>query len=192
MNNMEQEIWKDIPGYEGLYKLSNIGNFMSLDRACDNGRGKYVTKGQLIKSHKVLNHYYIKLWKNGKQKSLLLHRTLLTLFFSPPPSPRHYAMHLDDNPENNGLDNLRWGTPSENSKMAYANNKMVSPMKGRYGRKHFAAKPVTQYYLNGEIYKIYETITSAARTSHTPQQYIRELCIGKRDQYKGFRWRYDS
>ena len=52
-----EEIWKDIPGFEGRYQASTFGNIRTLDRVCSNGgNGTYKRKGALRKL--TLNNNY--------------------------------------------------------------------------------------------------------------------------------------
>lgn len=44
VENLKDEIWKDIEGYEGLYQISNFGRVKSLSRLRINGKGSYWTK----------------------------------------------------------------------------------------------------------------------------------------------------
>lgn len=62
----------------------------------------------------------------GRQKSLKVHRALLEAFVGPPPSPGMFALHADDNPANNDLSNLRWGTRRENIEDAMRNGGLVA------------------------------------------------------------------
>lgn len=102
-----KEIWKNIPEYEGFYQASNLGRIRSILRP--------KTLGGILRP--ILDtggHLQIGLYKNGKQKRLLIHRLILETFISPCPSGME-CRHLDGNPVNNKLNNLKWGTHSENS-----------------------------------------------------------------------------
>ena len=44
-----EEIWKEIPGYEGYYEVSSQGRVRSLDRETRNGNGSCIKKGKLLK-----------------------------------------------------------------------------------------------------------------------------------------------
>lgn len=101
-----EEIWKNIPEYEGLYQASNLGRIRNIHRL--------KTLGGILRP--ILDtggHLQIGLYKNSKQKRLLIHRLILKTFISPCPSEME-CRHLDGNPVNNKLNNLKWGTRSEN------------------------------------------------------------------------------
>ena len=46
---MEKEIWKDIPDYEGIYQVSNLGRIKSLDRYVKRGKSGFFKEGQIQK-----------------------------------------------------------------------------------------------------------------------------------------------
>lgn len=104
-----EEIWKDIINYIGLYMISNYGRIKSFK---DN-HGNYREKIWEPNSHQEYGHSKISLWKNNRIKSRWIHRLVLETFIGPCP-PGMECRHLDGNPQNNRLNNLKWGTPKEN------------------------------------------------------------------------------
>ena len=113
----EQEIWKDIEGYEGLYQISNLGRVKSCDRVVINhyedGRGDVTVhrKGKIMRLgvYKREGYCYICLSKNNIKKKYKIHR-LVALAFIPNPNPQKYDMvnHIDGNVKNNNVCNLEW------------------------------------------------------------------------------------
>lgn len=106
--------WKDIQGYEGLYKINEDGDVLSV-------KSKYKTDDRIIKCY--VNKYgypIVYLTKLGKTKTIKLHIILAKTFI---PNPKNYpcVLHLDDNKINFALTNLAWGTQSQNIKMAFIN-----------------------------------------------------------------------
>lgn len=53
------EVWKDIEGFEGEYKVSNLGSVRSVDRFIDTTRGKRRLEGRLIKPYKTPYGYLV-------------------------------------------------------------------------------------------------------------------------------------
>lgn len=125
----QKEIWKDIEGYEGLYKVSNLGNIKSLDRTDCSGRK---IKGKIIKQSQNRGGYkYIKLHKNSEIKNVSVHR-LVAVAFVENIHEKKCVNHIDGNKHNNNSNNLEWVTQSENIKHAYDNELIMK----KYGEKH--------------------------------------------------------
>jgi len=59
-----QEIYKDIPNYEGYYQVSNVGNVRSLERVSWNGKGYHTLQEKILKPYKSSNGYYIRVSLN--------------------------------------------------------------------------------------------------------------------------------
>lgn len=113
---MIEELWKDIEGYKGLYKISNIGRVRSKER--------YNLRGKLIKSKIrkpfINNNGYLRvnLSKKNLTKNYSLHR-LVALHFISNPDNKEQVNHIDGNKQNNCINNLEWVTASENMKHSY-------------------------------------------------------------------------
>lgn len=65
---MEQEIWKDIKGYEGLYQVSNIGRVKSLSKLKKTPSGTYYTKEMIKKPYICKGYLRLGLCKDSKTK----------------------------------------------------------------------------------------------------------------------------
>lgn len=103
-----EEIWKDIPGYERIYQVSNLGNIKRLV-------GYKCLIERILKSASCnkYGHQFVCLYKNNIRKEYLVHRLILETFIGPCLLGME-CRHLDGNPRNNRLANLCWGTKSEN------------------------------------------------------------------------------
>lgn len=105
------ERWKDIPGWEGYYQVSNLGGVQSLPRK--NTRG-YRMQGRVLRPTEMAGgHLQIRLSRGNKEHSRLVHRLVLLAFRGPCPQGME-GCHRNGNPADNRLTNLRWGTPSSN------------------------------------------------------------------------------
>lgn len=109
---MTAEEWRPIPGYEGIYEVSDQGRVRSLDRVRHLGGRRL--RGQDIKpSSNGRGRLQVGLRRDGQSRALQVHRLVLAAFVGPCPDGMQ-ACHWDDDPSNNTLANLRWDTPSAN------------------------------------------------------------------------------
>lgn len=114
---MEKEIWKDIPGYEGLYQVSSLGRVKSLDRVVPHGRfGEFKLKGRVLKPSATTKGYLsLDLCKYGMIKTITVHKLAAMAFLNHEPcGMKEVVDHIDNNPLNNRVDNLQLITSREN------------------------------------------------------------------------------
>jgi hypothetical protein len=110
-NAHKSEEWRDIPEYEGIYMVSNLGNVKSLSRITG-GRKNRQINGGIMSQHYHLNGYkFVMLRKNGVSKSRRIHRLVAAAFKG---ASNLVVDHLDGNIENNNLENLEYVTHREN------------------------------------------------------------------------------
>ena len=110
-----KEIWKDIPNYEGLYQVSNLGRVKSLDRVVTFKNGtKRLFKGVIRKQTiDKANRCCVKLCKNNKEENCYVHSLVALSFIGE--RPKGYVVaHYDGNPQNNNISNLRYDLYREN------------------------------------------------------------------------------
>ena len=109
------EIWKPIVGYENIYEVSNYGNVRSLDRFVKTE--KKPRKGKILKPRidsKGSGYRYTNLSYEGKIVKISVHVLVLEAFVCKRPNKFIHARHKDGDRTNPRLDNLEWGTISEN------------------------------------------------------------------------------
>lgn len=114
---VNSEEWRDIPSYEGLYQVSNLGGVKSLPKAVLDPSGRVRRYGERILKQQPVNkygHLKVGLYKDGVCTELLVHRLVLMAFVRLPRDGEE-ALHGDGDPKNNLLQNLRWGSSKENS-----------------------------------------------------------------------------
>nr|DAQ31530.1 MAG TPA: homing endonuclease [Caudoviricetes sp.] len=111
-----QEIWKDIPGYEGLYRVSNKGRVKSLERYSYKGnRSVQKLKTKILKAGVRKDNYLtVVLRKCGKSTSYLVHR-LVAITFIDNPYDYNVINHKDENKQNNDIRNLEWCSSLHNN-----------------------------------------------------------------------------
>jgi len=96
------EKWREVPGYEHLYLVSNRGRVLSLR-----------TDRILTGSTMVTGYRFVRFSKNRKKTAHLIHRLVLSAFI-PNPENKPCTNHKDMNPANNCVENLEWCTYKEN------------------------------------------------------------------------------
>ena len=101
-----------VPGYEGLYEVSDLGQVRSFHA----GRGKGKRGGLLRQAPTggTSPRLCVVLYKDGAKKTRLVHQLVLEAFHGPRPSPVHQACHGPRGAFDNSSGNLSWGTPEEN------------------------------------------------------------------------------
>jgi hypothetical protein len=108
------EVWKDVKGYEGFYKISNLGKVYSLPKRNLKGYGTQ-HNGMMLKIHYSKTRYPAVTLK-GCRKSV--HR-LIAEHFIPNPEGKGIVHHKDRNKNNFNINNLEWKTQSENLQEAH-------------------------------------------------------------------------
>lgn len=135
-----EEIWKDIVGYEGTYEISvQLGV-------------RRISTGQILKQS-LDDHGCprVTLWLRGKQTT---HRVahLVADAFLPAKGPTDQVLrHLNDDPTDNRIENLAWGTYSDNRQDAIRNDRLNQPI----GVAHWNAR-LTEDNVR-EIRRLYAT-----------------------------------
>ena len=109
---MENEIWKEIPGYKGLYEVSDYGQIKSVERLEKCGNKTRIRKARILKQSLRRGYSFVSLCKNGRKENVVIHR-IVSLLFIPNPNNMSEVDHIDGNKINNKVSNLRWVTAME-------------------------------------------------------------------------------
>lgn len=190
-----EEIWKDVVGYEGLYKVSNFGRIVSL---CS-----YGGNSQRLMSPGLANNGYLMvgLTKNKKQKSLLVHR-LVAQAFIPNPDKLDFVNHKDENKRNNNVENLEWCTKSYNSEYSLnlhpdRKKRYFNHFKDKNGKlKRYDGKPpqheeiVIQKDIKGTPIAIYGCVDYAHKITGVKSAAIIACCKGQQKTAFGYIWEF--
>ena len=169
-----EEIWKDVPNYEGLYQASNLGKIKSLPR---NGT---IQKERILKQTKDTNGYLIVgLHKDNKAKKVCVHWVIADTFI-PKDENKKVINHIDGNKENNKLSNLERCTQSHNVRESI-----------RLGlQKPYNEKVVLQYDLENNFIKEWKSACEVQRCLKISQANISACCLGKRKTTGKYIWRF--
>lgn len=166
MNN--EVIWKDIVGYEGLYKVSNKGGVYSIRR-----------KREM--SPTISNNGYkrVKLYTRGKYKTISIHRLVAKTFLE---NPENYPVvnHIDENKFNNNVENLEWCTQKQN----------VNHGTGKQRRAEAVKMQVEQYTLDNQYIATYKSAVDLQKEYGFHQSAISRVCRGERKSAYKYIWRY--
>ena len=187
INIIEDEKWKDIKGYEGLYQVSNKARIKSLYN--------YKRNGTNILKPKIKHGYYqIGLRKNKIRKWHQLHRLIAEAFipdksnFKSMPYEDRSKINLDDlvinhkdeNKLNNDINNLEWCTTSYNN--MYGKRMEIVKSKN--------SKAVIKYNINNQFVEEYSSVADASRQNNVSAGNIVSVCKGRYKQIKGYIYAY--
>lgn len=111
---------KFILGYEGIYKISDIGVVTSCGRNVRNGSGsrRYIPESVISQSENGSGYKVVHLYMNNKRKVFYVHRLVASLFLDS--NGMSEVNHIDGDKGNNNKENLEWCSRSENVSHAYS------------------------------------------------------------------------
>lgn len=165
---LPNEVWEDVKGYEGLYKVSSMG------------KGKNLITGKILKPVKDKDGYLtLGLCKNGKRKRHFVHRLVAEAFLKPVPG-KDCVNHLDEVKTSNHYSNLEFCTPKENTNYG-TRNERISKTK---------SKPVQG--INPKTGKVVVEFPSTMEAGRNGYDYssVAHCCRGEYKTYKGLIWQY--
>ena len=164
-----EEIWKDIPGFENLYQVSNLGRVKSLHYG-----NKLSNKQQLLKPRNNGDNYLTVVLKG---KKYYIHRLVAQVFISNK-KRLPQVNHKDENKMNNNVNNLEWCTAKYNCNYGTSRDKFK--------------KKVIQYDKNMNKINEYKSISEAYRKSNIFISSISAVCLKKRKTAGGYIWRFSN
>lgn len=183
------EEWRDIPGFEGLYKVSNTGKVKSLERKVKYKNGAIHIVNEKILKYQKDRYGYLQLilCKEGIQKNMKVHRLVASAFI-PNPNNLPEVNHKDENTSNNNVENLEYCDRIYNVNYGTGNERRAKKLskikKGVYNTKK--SKPVKCL----ETGKIYPSIAEVHREFGFSQGNICECCNKKRKSAHKFHWEW--
>jgi len=168
--NVTEEEWRDAAGWDGLYRVSSLGNVWST-RA-----GRPLTQTACPKGYR-----YVTLHRDGRKTNQTVHR-LVAMTFSPAP-PGLEVNHKDGDKANNRPENLEWCTHAENMAHALATGLFPKVWNPRIGQASHKAK-----LCDAQVYEIRsrypgETIKALAALFDVSQASVSAIVHGKSWQH---------
>jgi hypothetical protein len=179
LENLPDEEWRDIVGYEGLYQVSNMGRVKSLAR-----KGK--VKTFILKQHFTPTGYLlVTLTKKLKRKTFRTHQLVVNCFI-PLMEGKNEINHIDEDKSNNKLSNLMRCDRSFNVNYGNRNSLVANKLRNRPDH----SKPILQVDKNNNIIREFVSINDASRFYGITVNGISRVCRGKRNKYKNMFFKY--
>lgn len=187
-NGIEQEEqWKDVFDYEGLYIVSDLGRVKALDRTKWSGKGYYNLPTHILKQTPTDKRGYVRVTftKDGKTVGKYVHILVANLFIENPLKKRT-VNHIFGDKKDNRKVSLEWMTYGENHKHSYKQLGRKHSMKGITGYDNKKSKEI----LCVTTGKKYGSLSEAGRELNIPFQNISKVCHGKRPSAHGLTFKY--
>lgn len=169
----------DIEGYGGKYKVTRDGHVISMWRMIIiNGDVRRIDKPIILKASPYKTGYcFVNLCNGyGNPRAVGVHR-LVAKAFIPNPDNKRNVCHKDNNPMNNSVDNLYWGTNQENVYQCVRDG------------LHGLEQKVMQLDMEGNIIAIYQSVTEAGKTTGIERKNITRVLCGHRKKAGGYAWK---
>ena len=161
--------YRDVPGFEGLYKVNPNGDIITLRNK--NGRRNTKLNPDLDQDGYLRVALYT---DNGKRIKIGVHKVVAMAFLD---NPHNYQMvnHKNYVRNDNRVENLEWCTPAQNAQWSKDHYKGVNH------------KRVACYSSDGTR-REFESISQAARETGVDIGNISNCCAGKRARAGGMNW----
>lgn len=187
LEDLPNEEWRDVIGYEGLYQVSNFGRVKRLEFKVIRNNGRKQIWNTKILSQSPRNEYLrVRLLVNGRKVFKVVHRLVAIAFLE---NPNHYkeVNHKDENKYNNFADNLEWCDRSYNCSYGSLKERFSKRFKG----KKRISKPIFQYTIDGEFVKEWKS-GYEIRKSEFSRGCVIDVCNGVRKTANGYFWSYNK
>lgn len=188
---MQEEIWKDVIGYEGLYKVSNLGRVKSLSRLKEsrnyNGKYSFNTKEIILSPGKDGGGYLrcALTDSNHVRKTHKVHRLVAYAFLNL--KNVQVVNHIDFNRANNNVNNLECCTSKENTQYSRDNNRYPK-MKQSENHKCILKEANSIKVICLDTNVVYDSISDAAKELGYKKSTLIHYLIGSRKNKTSLRY----
>lgn len=136
------ETWRPVVGYEGYYEVSDMGRVRSVERLAIRKNGRPHRVRSAVRKPKALpkGHLAVTLVRDTQLRSHTVHKLVLEAFVGTRPEGS-MCRHLNGDPADNRLENLTWGTASENQSDAVNHGVHYLAARTHCKRGHALAHP---------------------------------------------------
>lgn len=169
------EIWKDIDEFHG-YQVSNYGNV----RSYINNRHGLCGEWHMLKPQPNHNGYLTVCLGRGNRR---LVSRLVAIAFIPNPDNLPLVRHLDDNPLNNHVNNLAWGTQTDNMQDCVKHGRLVGNI---WPAIESTKKKVIATPLDGGHPIVFSSMREAAKACNVWPQHVTNVVYGRIRQTGGW------
>ena len=189
---IKEEVWKDIEGYEGFYKVSNLGRIKSVARQVKYQNSLKNVKEKIKKTFVGKQGYErVELSKNGVNKKYNVHRLVAETFIDKDNDSLE-VNHINGIKKDNRTENLEWVTRSENELHAYktglAKNSEKQRETIRTWCKKNKSKPLIQLDLDGNFIKEWESAIEVENKLGISRKNISQCARGRNKTAGNYKW----
>lgn len=175
-----EEVWKDVPGYDGLYQVSNKGQVKSMYFHAQKGKGNNLKDNPKILIPSVDSYGYkiVSLCNGDTKKTVTVHK-LVAAAFIPNPDNLPCINHMDENKQNNCVENLEWCTVEYNNSYGTKGERTAQTLK----------KKVYQYDQEMNLIAVYDGAIDAEKETGVSRSNICICIKGRAKTAGGFIWK---
>ena len=197
LESYPNEEWRDIPNYEGLYQVSNLGRVKSLERRRWNGIVEVLHKPHILKQNLQKGYPFIDLSKDNHKNKCAIHRLVASVFLANPYN-KPCIDHINTIKNDNRVENLRWVTNKENSNNPLTKSHQSEAAKAKdnrcykRGKEHPQSIPIIQLSNKGNFIREWDCRLSVEKELGIHSANIWKVLKGKRSHAGGYKWVYLS